>query len=187
MKKLLISSKLFISLKSTINFTSLRLDNSIQFWDISSVIIGLELVCLNLCSIISEHLLFLSFKMNPDLLIFWVATRILSDAWTEWSKLINRSPCSNMTDRQRLTWQYTFFRRVMSLCTARWIFSLLSEQWWRERSADGVVIDLRVMQVRGPAVAGGFLDDNFSGLRVVEVVEEVGLKPCERIVVGQSA
>ena len=44
MKNLLISSKLSVSLKSTINLTSLRLDNSIQFWDTSSVIIGLELV-----------------------------------------------------------------------------------------------------------------------------------------------
>ena len=46
-------------------------------------------------------------------------------------------------------WQQAFFRRVISLSTARWFFSLLSEQWWRERSADGVVTDLRVMQVRG--------------------------------------
>ena len=70
MKKLLISSKLFVSCKSTINFTSLRLDNSIQFLDTSSIIIGLELVFLNLCSTISENLLYLSFKENPDLLIF---------------------------------------------------------------------------------------------------------------------
>ena len=31
---------------------------------------------------------------------------------------------------------------MISLSTARWILSLLSEQWWRERSADGVVIEL---------------------------------------------
>ena len=69
MKKLMISSMLFVSLMSTINFTSLRLDSFIQFLDTSSVIIGLELVFLNLCSIISESLLFLSFQKNPDLLI----------------------------------------------------------------------------------------------------------------------
>ena len=69
MKKLLISLKLFVSSKSTIH-TSLRLDNSIQFLDTSSVINGLELVFLNLCSTISENLLFLSFQKNPDLLIF---------------------------------------------------------------------------------------------------------------------
>ena len=63
-------SKLFVSLKSTINITSLRLDNSIQFLDTSSVTIGLEFVFLNLCSIISKNLLFLSFQKNPDLLIF---------------------------------------------------------------------------------------------------------------------
>ena len=70
MKKLLISSKLFVSFKSTINLTSLRLDISIQFLDTSSVIIGLEFVFLNLCSAISENLLSLSFQKIPDLLIF---------------------------------------------------------------------------------------------------------------------
>ena len=70
MKKLLISSKSFVSLMSTINFSSLRLGNSIQFLDSSSVKIGLELVFLNLCSRISENLLFLSFQENPDLLIY---------------------------------------------------------------------------------------------------------------------
>ena len=44
MKKLLILSKLFVSSMSMINLTSLRLDTFIQLWDISSVIIGLELV-----------------------------------------------------------------------------------------------------------------------------------------------
>ena len=70
MKKLLISSKLFVSCKSTINLISLRLDNSIQFLDTSSVVLGLELVFLNLCCTISENLLSLSFQKNPDLLIF---------------------------------------------------------------------------------------------------------------------
>ena len=57
----------------------------------------------------------------------------------------------------------------------------------RERSADGVVTDLRVMQVRGPGVAGGLLDENFNGLREVVVVEDVGLITCERGVVDQRA
>ena len=70
MMKLLISSKLFISCMSVINLTSLRLDNFIQLLDTSSVIICLELVFLNLCSIISESLLFSSFQNNPDLLTF---------------------------------------------------------------------------------------------------------------------
>ena len=67
---LFISSKLLVSCKSTINVTTLRLDNSIQFLDISSVTIGLELVFLILCSFISENLLFLLFEKKPDLLIF---------------------------------------------------------------------------------------------------------------------
>ena len=33
-----------------------------------------------------------------------------------------------MTIRQRLTWQHTFFKRVISLSTARWFFSLVNER-----------------------------------------------------------
>ena len=58
MKKLFLSSKLFVSCQNTIDLTSLRLDNIIQLWDTSSVRIGLELVFLSLCSAISENLLF---------------------------------------------------------------------------------------------------------------------------------
>ena len=43
------------------------------------------------------------------------------------------------------------------------------------------------MQVRGPGVAGGLLDEDVSGLREVVVVEEVGLITCERGVIGQRA
>ena len=50
-----------------------------------------------------------------------------------------------------------------------------------------VVTDLRVKQVRGPGVAGGPLEDHFSGLRVVEVVKELGLIACERSEFGQGA
>ena len=71
MKKLMISSKSFVSLMSTINLTSLRVDNSIHFLDTSSVIIGSELVFLKcLCLTVSENLLSLSFQKNPDLLTF---------------------------------------------------------------------------------------------------------------------
>ena len=49
---------------SVVNFPSLRTDNSTQFLDTSPVIIGL------VCSTVSENLLFLSFKENPDFLIF---------------------------------------------------------------------------------------------------------------------
>ena len=74
MKKLLISSELFVFCQSMINLTSLRLDNSIQFLDTSSIMFVLELVFLNLCSTVSENLLLLSFQKNADLLIFRVAT-----------------------------------------------------------------------------------------------------------------
>ena len=50
---------------------------------------------------------FFSFQKNHDLPIFWVAT-------TYRTKLINKSTRSYMTIRQRLTWQQTFFRRVIS-------------------------------------------------------------------------
>ena len=49
-----------------INFSSLRLNNSTQFLDNSSIRIGLKFVFLDLGSDFSEHLLFLSFKENPD-------------------------------------------------------------------------------------------------------------------------
>ena len=42
------------------------------------------------------------------------------------------------------------------------------------------------MQVRGSAVAGGLLDEDFSGLDLV-LVDDFGLITCERIAVGQSA
>ena len=97
MQKLLISSKLFVSLMSTINFSSLTLGNSIQFEDASSVIIGLEFVLLNLCLTNSENLLSLSFQKNPDLLIFWAAARIFSDVWVSESNW-------STTGRPVLTW-----------------------------------------------------------------------------------
>ena len=46
----------------------------------------------------------------------------------------------------------------MSLSKAGWFFSLLRDQGCRERSADGVVSDLRVMQVRGPRDDGRHLE-----------------------------
>ena len=74
MKKYLISSKLFITCNSMINFPSLRLNNSVQFLDTSSVRIGLKFVLLDLGSDFSENLLFLSFKENPDSFVLHFAT-----------------------------------------------------------------------------------------------------------------
>ena len=98
-----------------------------------------------------------------------------------------RSHRSHVTDRRRLTGRQTFVRRVISLFTARCIFSFLSEQCWKENSSDDENIDLRVKQVCGLAVTGGLLDEDFSGHWDVVVVDEFGLFTCERIVVGQSA
>ena len=56
MKKLLTSSKSFVSLMSTTNFFFLRLDHFIQLLNTSSVIIGLEFVLWILCLTVSENL-----------------------------------------------------------------------------------------------------------------------------------
>ena len=96
-----------------------------------------------MCSLCRSRRIFL------ELLIFWAATRIFSDVWDYWIKLIsNKSPCSDMTDRRRLTGRQTFVMRVISSFTARCIFSLLGEQWWRERHADGVVIEFQACGFR---------------------------------------
>ena len=76
MKKLLISSTSFVSLMSTINFSSLRLDNSTQFLYTSSVIIGPEFVFSNLRLIVSEDLLPLSVQESPNLFAFRVCLLI---------------------------------------------------------------------------------------------------------------
>ena len=51
MNKLLVSSMLFVSLMCTINFSFFRFDIFIQFLETSALIISLELVFVNLCSI----------------------------------------------------------------------------------------------------------------------------------------
>ena len=125
----------------------------------------------------SENLLPLSIQKNPDLLTFWAGARIFSDL--EFMSQ-TRQRVSPYYDRQTMTSSWEF----MSSSTARIIFSLLGEQWWRERKADGDVIVLEVMGVQRPVVAGGFLGVRFSGLRDVVVV---GLITCERVVLGKSA
>ena len=70
MKKLLISSELFVSLMSTKNFSSLRLDNFIRLLNISSVIIDLEFVFFESLLYNQRESALLSFQKNPDLLIF---------------------------------------------------------------------------------------------------------------------
>ena len=74
MKKLSILSKLFISCKDMINFSSLRLNNSTQFLSTSSIRIGLKFVLMDLGSNFGENLLFLSLVENPDSFVFHFAT-----------------------------------------------------------------------------------------------------------------
>ena len=66
-----------------INFSSWRLDNSIQFLNTSLVRIGLKFVLLDF----SENLLILSLKENPDSFGFHVATLLSFWARTKFSGL----------------------------------------------------------------------------------------------------
>ena len=55
------------------------------------------------------------------------------------------------------------------------------------RHCDGLIVEFGVTQVRGHLGAGLLLEDDFSSLRVVEVVKELRLTTCERGVFGQGA
>ena len=59
----------------------------------------------------------------------------------------------------------------------------------RERFPDCLIVEFRVTQVRGHRVfvAGFVPEDDFSSLRVAEVVKELGLLTCERGEFGQGA
>ena len=83
------------------------------------------LLFLNIGSKISENLL-LSFKEHPDCFVFHFATWFLSAR----TKFVHGSLRSCVCEK-RLSWQQTFFIRVMSLSSVRWFSSLLNEQWWR--------------------------------------------------------
>ena len=185
MKKYLISSKLFITCNGMINLSSLRFDNSIQFLNTCPIRIGLKLVFLILGSKISENLLFsrskriliVSFSISRLDFRFWHEPRSCTGLPVlEWAK-------------KGLSWQQTFCKRVISLSSVRWFFSLLKNQWWRERFPDGLIVEFRVTQVRGHRVfvAGLLLDDHCRSLWVVEVVEELGLITCGRSVFHQRA
>ena len=52
---------------------------------------------------------------------------------------------------------------------------------------EGLIVEFRVKQVRGHRVAGFVPEDNFSSLRVVEVVRELGLITFERSGFGHGA
>ena len=73
--------------------------------------------------------------------------------------------------------------RVISLSQVRCFFSLLSDQWWRERFSDELIVEFRIARVRRfrVYVDGFILEDRCRSLWVVEVVEEVGLVTCEGV------
>ena len=156
MKNLLISSKLFVYLVSTINFSSLRLDIFIQLLNTSSVIVGLEFVFF-------ESLLGSQRESAPfvDSEESWFAHFLSCDADFLWrlSSLhqTDQQQVALFYDRQTSTVWTTFLRpeSVSLVCGSRCIFSLLGEHWWRERCADGVGRWLKVMRVQGPVLAGG--------------------------------
>ena len=133
----------------------------------------------------SEDLLFLSFKENPDCFVFHFATWLSFMART---KFVYGSLRSWVCEKW-LRWQQTFFMRVTSLSSVRWFFSLLNEQWWRERFSDGLIVEIRVTQVRGLRiyVAGFILEDHRRSLWAVEVVKELGLITCGRSAFCQGA
>ena len=124
--------------------------------------------------------LWISAWQSARVFSFWRSTRNLICSFSE-SRLgvhARTSPISH--DRQTTTDLTTNFLHQSD----RLVFSLL---WWRERSTDGVVIDLQVMQVRGRRVAGLLPDEDFSSLWVVEIVKDVGLVTFEKSVVGRRA
>ena len=86
------------------------------------------------------------------------------------------SPRTYVTDRQGLTWQQTFFKRVISLYTAP--LGLLAPEW--------TVVMIALCRW-GHRVARLLLEEDFSSLWVVEVVDHVGLITCGGGSFGQSA
>ena len=170
------SSKLFISCMSMVNFSSLGFDNSIQFLNTSSIRIGLKFVFVNLCSKVSDNLLFFVFQGESWWFRFPFRDLILSAR----TKFVHGSHRSCVCVKKDWSWQQTFFIRVISLSSVRWFSSLLNEQWWRKHFLDGLIVEFRVTQVRGLRifVAWFFLEDHFSSLWAVEVVKELGLINC---------
>ena len=94
----------------------------------------------------------------------------------------HRSPSSSLTDRQGLTdLAKNFLQKRDKLVFGSLV--LLAPEWTVLKSA--LCRWSRHRALWGHRVARVLLEENFSGLSVVEIVEEVGLVPCERGVSGQ--
>ena len=126
---------------------------------------------------------FLSFKENPDSLVFQVAFWF-SVFETNLNLVRTRVSPYLYVWKKKLSWQQTFFMRVISLSHIRWFFSLLSEQWWRWRFSDELIVEFRIVRERRLRVYvdGFILEERCKSIWVVEVVEVVGLVTCERVV-----
>ena len=105
----------------------MRLNNYTQFLDTSSFKIGFNFVLMDLKSDFSICS-FLSFKENPGSIALHVATWLPFLART---KFVHGSPRTCVCGKKRLSWQQTFFMRVINLYEVRWFFSLLNQQWWK--------------------------------------------------------
>ena len=159
-----------------ISFPSLRVNNSSQFLDTSSIRIGLKFISVltsaKICSFcLSRRILIRSFSMSRPDFRFWNelgsyrSLTVLVCAKTDWAG-------------NKLS------QRVISLSQVRWFFPLLNEQWWRWRFSDSLIVEFRIERVRKLRiyVVGFILEDHRRTLWVVEVVEELGLITCERVV-----
>ena len=169
MKKLLISSLKFFCL-SAMKFFLLRFNNFTHFLYISSVIICLEFVFLNLCLTFGEDLLFLSVQKNSNLCVSNV--KLL----TTWS---NKSPCSLSNgshrsfghERRRLTDRQAFSLGVIDM------YSVCVMQHLLERGV--IVIHILEEPLLGELLLGQGLCEGLD-ISLHEVVV-LGLMTCEEV------
>ena len=182
MKKLLISSKSFVFLMSTINFSSLRLDHLIQLLNTSSVLIGLELVFFE--SLLDSHRASALFVVQRRTVIC-----SFSESQLGFSLMLEPSELTSCTGLTVLTWQrnndwlgnklssreWQACLRPLALLAPRWtVVKRAKCRWWRRRTRGHSwnCSRLRILDVR------------FSSLRDVLVV---GLTVFERVVLGKGA
>ena len=179
MKKLLISSKLFVSLMSTINFSSLRLDHFIQFLNTSC---HKKRVFESLLDNLRESAL----SVVPE--ESWCAHFLSRDTDFLWHLgLVNQTDQQQVAlfwhDRQTTT-GWTANLRQESHMLVYGSLHLLAPVWTVVKRAPCRWCSHRTPDHAGTVLAGGFLDVRFSSLRDVAVV---GLITCERVVLGKGA
>ena len=160
-----------------INFPSLRLNNSIQFLDTYSIRIGLNCVLMGsqfwtsarICSFcLSRRILILSFSMSRPDFRFWDEL----DSFTG-------SP-RTCTCEKGLSWQQNFLQESDELVSS--LLVLLAPEWTaREDSAFPIISSASSASHEYEGWIF-ILEDHCRSLWAVEVVEELGLITCERVV-----